>query len=485
MGLLHALAETGGGPESGCTSIVRRWRSVRPGDRRGDVFVTAGQSCRSRGRVEVPAAEIGRVTRRKVLVGLSGPGFYCRGGGAWISTKKRPFGSGMMAARTPPCNVAGSPPVDTTVGAGGLQPRDRRVEIAEPELKSRRARILKARTDRRAGSHPSPRRTRCAAAIPESARWSAAAARLSDPSDPAAGCVPTSPICGWICSTSRYTFIVCSVSATVMRTRAPMMLLSAGAVVSGIGLGCSNSTKWPSGSATMTPRARLPAPKASGSPPVVTTGTPARLSGANAASMSRTIRIKVVPPGSCGRGRAAFRSEPFDLDHLDADGGSRNPRGDEAQLRPRHAEHLEQRRIGVVGARPRRLRRRNGEAEQRPVELDRLVEIGDDRAVVPRADDDVTRRRRARHRRWRLRHQRAGTGQQNQNARHRTSDDACRRRHVPSHPTIRTISTDCGHEATKKTINPISRGSVSFVADDLRSLLCVLLRPQVRSYLRS
>ena len=193
-------------------------------------------------------------------------------------------------------------------------------------------------------------------------------------------------------------------SATVKRTRAPMMLLSAGAVVSGIGLGCSSSTKWPSGSVTMTPRARLPGPKASGSPPGVTTGTPARLSGANAALMSRTIRIKVVPPGSCGRGRTGFPVEPFDLDHLHADGGAGNPRGDEAQLRPGHAEHLEQRRIGVVGTRSGRLRWRNGEAEQVAVELDRLVEIGDDRAVVPRADDDVTRRRRGRRRR-RLRHE--------------------------------------------------------------------------------
>jgi len=51
----------------------------------------------------------------KVVCRAGGVSPSCgRGGGAWISTKKRPFGSGMMAARVPPCKIAGSPPLDTT-----------------------------------------------------------------------------------------------------------------------------------------------------------------------------------------------------------------------------------------------------------------------------------------------------------------------------------------------------------------------------------
>ena len=56
-----------------------------------------------------------------------------------------------------------------------------------------------------------------------------------------------------------------------------MTLLEAGAVVAGSGSSWASSTKWPSGSCTMTARVLLAVLIASGAPPVVTTGTPGGL----------------------------------------------------------------------------------------------------------------------------------------------------------------------------------------------------------------
>ena len=57
-------------------------------------------------------------------------------------------------------------------------------------------------------------------------------------------------------------------SATVTRRRMPMTLLDAGAAVAGLGSSWASSTKWPSGSCTMTARVLFVALIASGIPPL-------------------------------------------------------------------------------------------------------------------------------------------------------------------------------------------------------------------------
>ena len=70
------------------------------------------------------------------------------------------------------------------------------------------------------------------------------------------GIVPNIPICGWKCSTSRYTRIALGVRDRHTHARADDVAVGR-RIRLGNRLGCSSSTKWPSGSVTMTPRASV------------------------------------------------------------------------------------------------------------------------------------------------------------------------------------------------------------------------------------
>ena len=76
----------------------------------------------------------------------------------------------------------------------------------------------------------------------------------------------------------------------------------------------------------------------------------------------------------------------FRLDHLDAEVRARHSRDHPAKLRRRNAEHVADGRIGAERSWARRLRGRNREPEQIAVELNGLVQVRDDRAVVAGAD---------------------------------------------------------------------------------------------------
>ena len=171
-----------------------------------------------------------------------------------------------------------------------------------------------------------------------------------------------------------------------------MTLLDAGAVVAGIGSSWASSTKWPSGSCTITARVLFVALIASGTPPVVTTGTPAAFSFANAASMSRTSRISVTAPGSCMRRRTGGAIDVVDLHQLDAAADARHARADETQARLRQAVQVQVAGILVPRQRPGRRRRHQVQPEQVVVEARGAIEVVDDRADVAGAGDGAGRR---------------------------------------------------------------------------------------------
>ena len=147
-----------------------------------------------------------------------------------------------------------------------------------------------------------------------------------------------------------------------------------------------SSTKCPSGSFTMTARAREPLGTAIGAPPFVTTGAPSCFSRPKMASMSRTSTISMNAPLSCSRRSIEPAVGLRDLDDLDAGAHAGGPADRPAQLRVGQAEHVAQRRVGVgVGRRALHV-----EAEPVAIEGERLVEVGDDRAEeVARADDEA------------------------------------------------------------------------------------------------